>query len=105
MQKNNYKTLRGIKMLKSEFNLIVMIILFLAGLTNFYPSEISFYDQYIIPIIEQNNTSENVFYPHISILIDIFRILIIIATFIDLIALLKYAVRYDVFGFRQILTK
>lgn len=92
-------------MRKSEINLVIMIIAFIIGLTNVFPSEISIYDWYITPIIQKNITTEHIFYPHINLLIIIFRILIIVVTFIDLIAFLKYAIRYNVFGLRQILTK
>jgi len=89
----------------SEVNFILMVVVFIIGLTNLFPSEISIYDQYIIPTIQENITPEELFYPHITFLIVFFRIIILVVTFIDLFALLKYAVRYNVFGLRQILTK
>jgi hypothetical protein len=92
-------------MRKSEINFILMIIVFIIGLTNIFPSEISIYDQYVIPIIQENTTPEHIFYSHITLLIIIFRILIIFITIMDLVVLLKYALRYNIFGLRQILTK
>ncbi len=89
-------------MKKSEINFIVGIIIFVFGLTNIIPSEISLYDEYVIPHIEDNATEENVFYPHITIIIAFFRILIVVATFLEGYKIFKYGVRYNVFGLRDL---
>lgn len=90
---------------KSEIKFIIMILIFIFGLTNTIPSEISIYDQYLIPTIEENTTPENIFYPHITFLIGIFRFLIVVGTIYDLYVAFKYATRYNVFGLRQVFYK
>jgi len=92
-------------MKKSEFKFIVGILIFLFGLTNIIPSEISVYDQQVIPFIEQNTHPTDVFYPHITVLIIIFRILIVVATILDIVVVLSYGRRYNVFGLRDALSE
>ena len=72
-------------------NMIKKILLLLLGLSNIFPTRISIYDQYIIPIIENNLTSENPFFITIEIGIILFRILIIIATIYELYDIVEYA--------------
>ncbi len=82
---------------KSELTFIGMIIVFLFGLTNIIPSEISIYDQYLIPVIEGDIEPGDLFYPHINFLIVFLRLIIIVATFFDFYKAIKYSVRYHVF--------
>ncbi len=82
---------------KSEINLLKKIVLFLFGLSNIFPSQISIYDQYVIPLIQEITTTDNIFYSHITLLIIIFRILIIMATVYEVYDIIKYANRNKIF--------
>lgn len=83
---------------KSEQNFIIDIIIFIFGFSNIFPTKISIYDQYIIPIIEQNISQEHYFYSLITFLIFIIKILIILGTLAEGYKIWKYTKRYNVFG-------
>jgi hypothetical protein len=90
-----------IKMKPSEKNLVVKIALFFFGLSNIFPTKISIYDQYIIPIIESDVNPADTFYLAIKILIIVFRVLIIVGTAYQLWKIEKYAKRYNCFGYKD----
>ena len=81
----------------SEVNFLLMLALFIFGMTNIFPSGISIYDNYIISPIEENVSPQGVFYPYIILLIVIFRILIVYLTFFDFYKMVKYGKKYHVF--------
>ncbi len=101
--KNLIRFLMSMK--KSEINFIGKILLGIFGITNIIPSRYSIYDEYLIPFIESNLDTSNVFFLGIKLGIFIFkllRIIILVLTILLFYDAFKYGVRYNVFGLRDI---
>ncbi len=87
-------------MKQSEKSLLKKIFLFLFGLTNIIPSEISIYDRYVIPLIESSTTRDNPLFVGITIGIVLIRIFIILGTFYELYNIYKYNKHYKIIGYK-----
>ena len=75
-------------------NLFGKIIVFLFGLSNIVPTQISIYDKFIVTPILNNVTLDNIWYNYILIIIIMFRLLIIYGTYKQAEDIYKYANRY-----------
>ena len=89
----------------SENKFLGMIVIFIFGFLNIIPNKISIYDQYLIPLIQNNIAPGGLFYAHITFLIIFFRILIIVGTLFEGYKALKYGIRWNVFGLDDLITK
>ena len=86
-------------MKKSEIKLISMILGLFFGCTNIIPTKINIYQNYIIPLIQNNIEPGTIFYPHIRTAIIILYLTIIFTTILEGYKIYKYEKRYNVFGF------
>ncbi|MBL7055621.1 hypothetical protein ISS07_01775 [Candidatus Woesearchaeota archaeon] len=89
---------------KSEFGLIKRIFWFIVGLLNIIPSEINIYEA-LVAHTKENLVPNSLWYAETNFLIDLFYVLIPLATIYAFYEVIRYGYRYDVFGLRQLVDR